>query len=241
MEKIALCLEDDEKMPISQALKLSYNGANVYFSGGNDFLAEKMHECIMLGYSFVIGLIDYPPDNPYVRITYEDAIKYLVRNDLIENALLLPVVCTEFYVLLVLEHLKCITLGKNYIDVWERIKKGKQHLVSNKSLEKVCKSVLGSSSRDCQRNTNRGRMGGLFYTLDCTNCSKHCFDFTKGFKDEWIYSGLPCFDVVSAEHKALIQSYDIPLKTLDKTQLIMETTIYFQQLYKEYGEEFSVL
>lgn len=31
MAKIALCLEDDPKMPISRALNMSFNGSNVYF------------------------------------------------------------------------------------------------------------------------------------------------------------------------------------------------------------------
>lgn len=31
MVKIALCLEDDPKMPISRALNMSFNGSNVYF------------------------------------------------------------------------------------------------------------------------------------------------------------------------------------------------------------------
>lgn len=80
MERIALCLEDD----------------------------EKMHECIKSGYSFVIGFMDYPPDNEYTKDDYENAISYLIDNDLIDKTLLLPIVCTEFYVLLVLDHLGCL-------------------------------------------------------------------------------------------------------------------------------------
>lgn len=59
MAKIALCLEDDPKMPISRALNMSFNGGNVYFSEGNERLASCMHTQLKKGYDLVIGLWIY--------------------------------------------------------------------------------------------------------------------------------------------------------------------------------------
>lgn len=241
MERIALCLEDDEKMPISQALKMSYNGDNIYFSEGNEFLAEKMHECIKSGYSFVIGFMDYPPDNEYIKDDYENAISYLIDNDLIDKTLLLPIVCTEFYVLLVLDHLGCLDLGQAAIPVWARVRVGRQHDLAGHSLEKVCKWILGESVRPCQRNTNKGKLGGMFYKIDCLECWRHCLELEKVYKCEWIYSGLPYFDVVSEEHRILMNSLKIPLNSVSINQAVSETALYFENLFKEYHKEFSIL
>lgn len=113
MAKTALCLEDDPKMPISMALNMSFNGSNVYFSEGNDRLASCMHAQLEKGYDFVIGFMDLPPDNVSVKQEFKNAIKYFKRCNILESVLLIPVVCTEYFVLNALDSNKALDLGIN--------------------------------------------------------------------------------------------------------------------------------
>lgn len=235
MGGIAFCLEDSEKMPISQALKSSYNGSNIYFSNGNDNLAEKMHECLQKGYDYVIGFIDLSPDNELVFNVRLEAVQYFADNNIMNSVALIPLICTEYKVLRVLDKLNCLFISNNYISVWNNIKAGRRHGISGKTLEQVCKEVLGASRRPCQRNTNNGKMGGIFYTSSCTDCYRHCYNFSKSYKSEWIYSGLPCFNVMSDKHKKLMEEYGIAVGTASLADILVENETYFLELCRAYG------
>jgi len=240
MARVALCLEDDEKMPISKAFKCSYNGANVFFSSGNRKLYTLMQQKYDDGYTLVIGFMDLPPDNIIARHDFEEALQCIEDDGLVDNLVLLPVICTEYLVLRLLDVKGWLSLGRNALVIWNRICDNKPHGVANKSLEKVCKAVIGESRKDCQRNTNAGS-GGRFYTSSCVDCYKHCYaSLSLEEKVEWIYSCLPCFDVVSREHEVYLRSFGIMPERVGRTALTSAIMGDLVKIYSAYSMKVPV-
>lgn len=237
MAKIALCLEDDPKMPISRALNMSFNGSSVYFSEGNERLASCMHTQLKKGYDLVIGFMDLPPDNISVKKEFKNAIKYFKRYNILDSVLLVPVVCTEYFVLNALDSIKALDLGINVEPIWERIKAGEKHGVPSKSLERVCKDILGGPSKECQRNTSKGLLGGKFYTSSCGDCYKHCYPMSLIYKCELLYTELPCFDVVSDEHSQLLTSLGFKAHMRTREEIMNKVSSFMKSLYELYGYE----
>jgi hypothetical protein len=199
---IHFLFEDNEQMPICQLLLHSDYGEYIHFSNGNYQLTTKAYELLDSdGVDKVYIFIDCPPNEYYVRRTYEAICLEFARNEDVE---IFPIICLEEITLKMLNIYYKIPYAKTDFNLvnnivfmfnWKNVEdKFKNDLYIGKSLEHAYKHILSNLTVKCLHNQDDG-IRGKFYLKDC-NCerkycnvlnSEDCLDI----KAERLYTSLP--------------------------------------------------
>lgn len=97
-----------------------------------------------------------------------------------------------------------------------------KYLVNNQ-LYLICLKNKESSDRYPHR--------GDFYRIDCATCDKCKFSKSLEYKAEYLYTRLPLFDIISNEHKAILDEYGINCKKITKEELQINCV----ELFSKFG------
>jgi hypothetical protein len=177
-------------------------GEYIHFSNGNYQLTTKAYELLESdGDNKVYIFVDCPPNEYYVRLTYESLCLEFARN---ENVEIFPIICLEEITLKMLNTYYKIPYAKADLNLvnnivfdfnWKNVEnKFKNDSYINESLEHAYKHILSNLTAKCLHNHEDG-IRGKFYLNDC-NCERQYCNALKSddcldIKAERLYTSLP--------------------------------------------------
>ena len=215
--------EDDKDSPSSVLLKACEKGKDIYFTGGNAYLAQHAIRLAKLENVFVYVFMDLPPNRDDIIRDYHDLRYDLKVEHKLDNVEIIPIVCIEYYICryLMKYEYNIRYVGAQAINLYEYIvktfcyskvdfslttsKTTREYIES--SLEHAYKYILSKAHMMCVRNkydyidkTKTIKKGnspkGMFYDRDC-NCNYiGCISKSRDslkVKAEKLYSMLPVF------------------------------------------------
>lgn len=219
-------------LPVSRLLQTNPYGIEVWFSCGSSNLGSEIsaHVSRLKGkYDFeILAFLDYAPDNRSLDVLYSVLLDS-IDSDVSDFVHIIPVMCTEYYVLKFLEKFDYlryqsnlvdvfkILLNKNfdrYIDLGRSLFRGMSNIPTN--IENSYKLLLNSQERRCMMN-NSGSC--RFYSESCKDCTVVGCEFagsglTLLEKAVCILATFPRFHVVSKRHYNMLVRFGFnPIKT----------------------------
>lgn len=246
---VVMLFEDNKDSASSCLLKSAYNGKNVEFSCGYNRLLKKLKELYNSNDIFFV-FVDVAPNNPFTVEFYKSFLDYdFVRSH--DNIYTVPIVCIEYYLFwsvynlgyircnsrsttLALEHL---ILHPSFSELSSCFKK------RSESIEQMYKIFFdkkpGYNNVKCMINGIPSEDFGLFYRIDCDNCSiKDCplgCSDTLVLKAERLYTSLPVFAVVDTTHEKLLRDLSLSFKSISPQELLDNVKNFYNNMCKLFG------
>lgn len=234
--------EDNEYTPSSCLLRNSFNGKNIYFSGGVGNILEKLkevYEADCLHYVY----IDLVPNNEETVSDYMSLRDY-VNAEYSDNVVVIPIVCIERIIMQMLNKYNYFVHSKKSGVLFECIGDDfKWQLLPEEykdvSLEHLYKLIISSQILFCQQNVNRAanRIQGQFYRLGCDECvNRRCQKDLKDslrVKAERLYTSLPVFKVVSDEHAQVLNELKIRFRASNVPEILQGIQKDYDKICKQ--------
>ncbi len=161
-----IIFEDSEDTPSSKLLKLLL-GPQVTFAQG----CERIPEVLMRSSDKLnIVLLDVVPDNNMTS-SYYNVLNNEYAN--IENVQIFKIPCIEYFILLMLKQLNCLTETKD-AKLFFKLQNGESISYAANSFENFCKSIVKQQLPVFKRNAGSTKFAesGRFYTNACL-CTLH--------------------------------------------------------------------
>lgn len=241
---VKFLFEDSPTSPSSRLLNAhTFNKGNFYFSGGSDGLLRYLRSNWDEHNTFVV-FVDLVPNNKATRYTWQ----VLVREcSLYENVIVLPILCMEY---LLLQLVRSLSIGDYPVREQEELElllfekdggvvpSSVVDRLHNESLERVCKRILSHHRYPCFRNKTKvsSNVYGKFYQENCGNCNTDIFKCKFSLeldlleKAERLYTLLPLFDVVSAEHEGYLRSLGLNTVSSSVNEAIDKCQVFYDCL-----------
>lgn len=237
---VKFIFEDKETTPSSKLLLSSYNGNNIYFSGGCHSALDKALE-IQESDDIIYIFYDMSPNNNFTVKGYRD-INRLIKKSNLKNIYIIPIICIEYFICKLLDKLELLQTTKDIEDLiqnlikvfdWNAITyKHKLDSYIGSSLEHAYKYIVSHQPMQCLHNSfkyntaskdrNLNSISGVFYEKDCNcnrrYCKPNCIISLKD-KAELLYTMLPLFTIVSEDHVNLMKNLNIQTVYMENQKL----------------------